>query len=222
MARSTNFNSSFMAEDETTQTNDFSRIPLIFLTKFSASVDEYVQGRLEASSLIHNNLEAWKTFRIAIRRTAPNFQPFTNAMGSLSGGFRDWSEEDEDMEAVINSDQKPFHLTDMRKHLQQCVCFILESVVISDLLIVSFFMRELLNNIPFAAKSQLIISFQQNWLRIAETCFDRVHEAMSDVIDKTILNHFQRFGILQSHLRCVIFPLCSIIAFINIAFVSLL
>jgi hypothetical protein len=207
MVRSTTFNSFFMAEEETIQINDAgllrSDYAVIFLTKFCASINEYARGGPEATSLIHDNLEVWDKFRIAIRRTAPNFQPFANAMGSLSDGIQDWSEE-EGLKAVIQSDQKPFYLTDMRKHLQRCVLLFLLTLI---LLIASILTRELLNYIPFTAKSQLMMSFQQSWLRTAETCFDRVHEAMSNVIDKTILNHFRNFGNLQSHLRCVILSL---------------
>jgi hypothetical protein len=90
----------------------------IFLTKFCTSINEYARGGPEAGSLIHQNLEAWKTFKIAIRKTAPNFHPFVSAMDSLSGGFRNWLEEEEG-ERVNHGDQKPFYLTDMKKHLQQ-------------------------------------------------------------------------------------------------------
>ena len=117
--------------------SDYSVI-LLDMSKFCESINEYALGGPEASSLIHDNLEAWKMFRTKLSgtETAPNFQPFANAMCSPSGGFLGWIEEDTDLKVVINNDQKPFYLMDMRKHLQQCVPLLLR--VLFLILLIAF------------------------------------------------------------------------------------
>jgi hypothetical protein len=109
---------------------------LHLIKTFSHDVDRYVQGGRAAERLIHQNKEAYKVFKDAIRSTAPNFQPYLTAVedesdieSSKESDDDDEmeSEDDDEMESkdddeISNGNSEPFYLADMRKHIEEFVC----------------------------------------------------------------------------------------------------
>ena len=51
---------------------------LTLLTQFCAQVDSFVEGSLDAASLIQESRAAYGKYKIGIRSTAPEFLPYVN------------------------------------------------------------------------------------------------------------------------------------------------
>ncbi|KAK0463897.1 P-loop containing nucleoside triphosphate hydrolase protein [Desarmillaria tabescens] len=163
---------------------------LKLVTSFSTEVQSLVRGRSDASRLIHENRQAFKDLKIAIRRTAPNFvpveddQPQPVMVNSLEDG------EEEDLAPELNTDE-PFTLTAMKRHIQRSLT------------------RELPNNVPFEAKVELITAFQATWHASVMNCFNRVQGCTYEVLMGCIERDFARYAILKGHLKTFIMELMN-------------
>ncbi|KAG7448030.1 P-loop containing nucleoside triphosphate hydrolase protein [Guyanagaster necrorhizus] len=163
---------------------------LKLVTSFSTEVQSLVRGRSNATHLIHENRQAFKDLKIAIRRTAPNFVPMEDGqpqpamVNSLEDG------EEEVLAPELSTDE-PFTLTDMKRHIQSSLT------------------RELPNNVPFEAKVELINAFQATWHVSVMNCFNRVQGCTYEVLIKCIEKDFSRYVILQGHLKTFIVELIN-------------
>lgn len=88
----------------------------ILITSFCSSVQQLARGGPQAGHLIHENRDAWRVFKDAIRGSAPNFKPFVDVTRG-SANFENYLGDGED-ELLISRGQ-PFYLTDMRKHIEK-------------------------------------------------------------------------------------------------------
>ncbi|KAK0210987.1 P-loop containing nucleoside triphosphate hydrolase protein [Desarmillaria ectypa] len=142
------------------------------------------------SRLIHENRQAFKDLKIAIRRTAPNFvpveddQPQPAMVNSLEDG------EEEVLAPELSTDE-PFTLTDMKRHIQSSLT------------------RELPNNVPFEAKVELITAFQTTWYASVMNCFNRVQGCTYEVLMGCIERDFARYTILKGHPKAFIMELMN-------------
>jgi hypothetical protein len=88
----------------------------ILITSFCSSIEQLVRGGPRAGQLIHENRDAWRAFKDAIRGTAPNFKPFIDVRTG-NDHFENHLGDGED--EVLVSHGKPFYLTDMREHIEK-------------------------------------------------------------------------------------------------------
>lgn len=97
---------------------------LNLVTSLVRAVEQYTRGEPTASHLIHANRDAFAKFKIAIRKTAPNFWPFLDKdLGREKIAF-DNAMEEEDMDIVETGDlvldtANRVSLTDMRAHIRK-------------------------------------------------------------------------------------------------------
>ena len=102
---------------------------LNLVTSLVRAVEQYTRGEPSASHLIHANRDAFWKFKIAIRKTAPNFWPFPDKdMGREKVAFEIAMEEEEDEEEgeivaeamgeVLDTTNR-VSLTDMRAHIRK-------------------------------------------------------------------------------------------------------
>lgn len=88
----------------------------ILITSFCSSIEQLARGGPQSGQLIHENRDAWREFKDAIRGTAPNFKPFFDATKS-NDDFENYLGDGED--EVLVSHGQPFYLTDMRRHIER-------------------------------------------------------------------------------------------------------
>lgn len=90
---------------------------LTLITGLSTEVDTYVQGKSDASRLVHDNRTTYGALKIAIRRTAPNFIPLLKRDPRAKVFVNSLEDGEEDL--LDEPGLKHFDLTDMRKHIQE-------------------------------------------------------------------------------------------------------
>jgi hypothetical protein len=93
---------------------------LTLLTRLCENVQQYVRGSSDSSNLIHHNRDAYVLFKNAIRKTTPNFVPFTDANHSNSSVLKSLAEGEEEAEELIGGTM-PIYLNEMRKHIKMYV-----------------------------------------------------------------------------------------------------
>ncbi|KIJ68611.1 hypothetical protein HYDPIDRAFT_146952 [Hydnomerulius pinastri MD-312] len=160
------------------------------VAEFCRTVDQYVRGGAETSSLIQHNRVAFAQFKYDIRSTAPNFRPFTTAADSRHKNFTNALDdgEDEGSEAALRSLSlaEPFFLDDMQRHIKRSVT------------------RELPNNVPFVSKVVLINGFQKHWGAASTKCSEQVRATLISFLNECIKHHFARHEALKSHLMIAV------------------
>ena len=160
---------------------------LQLITSYCADIDHYARGGPDTGALIHDHRAAYEEFKLKIRNTAPNFQPFLNESDSKKTGKRKVNPLEDDDAAGDNTaiGNHKFYLEDMRKHLENSIT------------------RELPNNVPFEAKVTLMQLFQQPWAGFMMACFERVVNSTFALLMERLKVQFSRYPALQLHLRCV-------------------
>lgn len=94
---------------------------LSLLTTFCSEFQTLAHGRADAAELIREHRKSYGSFKKAIRRTAPNFVPFT-----VSQKITDFTnclddEKDDPVANVSVTDKPSMNLTEIRKHIDQYV-----------------------------------------------------------------------------------------------------
>ncbi|KAL0571650.1 hypothetical protein V5O48_010308 [Marasmius crinis-equi] len=148
---------------------------------FASEFGQHVQGGSgDTATLIQSHRGAYEKFKISIRKTAPNFIPFTD---KESGN--EWDEHLEDEEdKETHTSQKPLNLTGMRIHIEKSRT------------------RELPYNVPFEAKVTLIKQFQERWHPSAVgECYRTVQSQTASVVMNLMQKRFQRHRRLFEDVR---------------------
>ncbi|KAF8591661.1 hypothetical protein K439DRAFT_1626647 [Ramaria rubella] len=160
---------------------------LNLVTKFCASFEGFVEGIRGSERLIQENHKSYVAFKIAIRRSAPDFRPFVTAIES-SGDIIDPSEVvgDEPLPENCILTSEPIYLQDVRAYINRART------------------RELPNNIPFPAKVALIERFTASWEAPINDCFHAVLNRVFLTLMGLITERFGRFSLLQSRVRAII------------------
>ncbi|KAJ8092575.1 hypothetical protein PM082_006900 [Marasmius tenuissimus] len=157
---------------------------------FAGEFQGFVQGgSANTASLIQSHKTEYEKFKVAVRKTAPNFVPF-HAGESADG----WDEnfEDGSAEDTPQSTQRPFNLTAMRNHIKKSMT------------------RELPNNVPFEAKVALIRQFQAKWQSAAiNDCYRAVKQLTLQLVMRLVQDRFQRHHLLLSDVKSSVSKLFS-------------
>ncbi|THH14151.1 hypothetical protein EW146_g6152 [Bondarzewia mesenterica] len=144
------------------------------ITSLCDDIREYVKGGQGCERLIQENRQIFARFKQDIRSTTPNFTTFL----------------DEDEHDVVigktRSSNVQFFLDDMRAHIERSVT------------------RQLPNNVPFPAKTSLIVEFQSKWADAANACFSRVREITMRVLLECVKSRFGRWANLHAQVRACI------------------
>ncbi|RDB17526.1 Interferon-induced GTP-binding protein Mx2 [Hypsizygus marmoreus] len=154
---------------------------LSLLTQFCHDVQRHVLGGMEENQLIHQNRDAYASFKRTIRQTAPNFIPIK--MNRSTQASEACSNNIASVQIDEHTKAKPCYLDDMRAHIKQSIA------------------RELPNNVPFRAKEVLIAEFQASWDSAVDVCFSAVQKSMEVMLEQCIRSHFYRYDHLEGHIR---------------------
>ncbi|KAI0925406.1 hypothetical protein AcV7_005662 [Taiwanofungus camphoratus] len=148
---------------------------------FCNDVKDEVYGKEEDKTFVHRNRAVYKTFKIAIRRTAPDFRPFENT--SQYGRPRDLvlKHDDSDEEAETDTGTDFMDLYDVRRVIQESIAW------------------ELPNNLPYEAKRRLIKSFIEDWPTPTKECFNKIIVILSSMVNAKISKHFGQFRPLEQY-----------------------
>ncbi|KAF8510294.1 P-loop containing nucleoside triphosphate hydrolase protein [Hysterangium stoloniferum] len=162
---------------------------MALVTQFCATFDGYAEGRRNCERLVQENLKTYRTFKLAIRCSAPDFRPFE---------CKDDDNEDTDISRQITeivgdeplpekteslSSPSPVYLEEVRDHLLRAKT------------------RELPYNTPFPAKVSLIEEFTKTWEAPVEDCFEDVKNRIDDFLKDLIKKDFGRFFDLETQVR---------------------
>ncbi|KAG5640591.1 hypothetical protein DXG03_007994 [Asterophora parasitica] len=159
---------------------------LKLLTTFCDDIQRSTSTGSDASQLIHRNRDAYASFKSAIRKTAPNFVPAVlyNLDKNPSGQHEEAAETSFGVDGLTKA--KPFFLNNMRDHIKQSVT------------------RELPNNVPFSAKADLIVQFQEGWHAAIAVCFTAVRQQVEAMLEQRVKDTFYSYDHLEGHIRIFI------------------
>ncbi|KAJ7472548.1 Dynamin central region-domain-containing protein [Mycena latifolia] len=125
------------------------------INKFNNDIGQYVQGGVLAASLVQSNRSEYRTFKIAIRRTAPILVPFRNAAGVPSS----------DRAACTGIEaNRLIYLEDVQKMISESTG------------------RELPGHVPYDVNTTLIKRFQESWAKVAKDCLNAVYNETREII----------------------------------------
>ncbi|KAF5376650.1 hypothetical protein D9615_007811 [Tricholomella constricta] len=171
---------------------------LKLLTGFCDDVQHAVYDGLKGNQLIHQNGDAYRAFKSAIRQSAPNFIPAISYTRNGSEDHDGTSRTSLRVDELTRSTS--FYLNDMRDHIRKSIT------------------RELPNNVPYSSKAFLINKFQAGWQSAVDVCFAAVREQMEKMLEKRIEKVFYRYDNLKGHIRIFVseimqshYDLCSAI-----------
>ncbi|KAF9066276.1 P-loop containing nucleoside triphosphate hydrolase protein [Rhodocollybia butyracea] len=151
-----------------------------------ATLSHSRHGRADATELIRTHRHSYGAFKKAIRQTAPKFVPFAESQKVTDFNNCLDDEEDDPVANVSATDKPLMNLTEFRKHIDRSLT------------------RELPHNVPYEAKTALILQFQTTWPDAVETCFEKVKEITLKILLRNVDVHFGRFNLLRSHIRNLI------------------
>ncbi|KAG6918468.1 hypothetical protein DXG01_014095 [Tephrocybe rancida] len=154
-------------------TEDPANYMLKLITGFCDNITRSVESGLD-SQLVHLNRDTYAEFKVAIRKSAPNFVPAVQPKNVVSGNS-----------SIVDeySEEKPFYLSDMREHIKRSIT------------------RELPNNVPFSAKVDLITKFQAGWEAATQVCFNAVRGHVKQMLKHQVARTFHRYEKLEGHIR---------------------
>jgi hypothetical protein len=90
------------------------------VTLLGSKVNRQVQGGHGAERLIHDNRTAFEVFKLAIRRTAPNFIPAVgNGIKEPDLPFDNSFEHEHESDESIELDNGPLYLSDIREQIKK-------------------------------------------------------------------------------------------------------
>ncbi|KAJ6610621.1 P-loop containing nucleoside triphosphate hydrolase protein [Mycena sp. CBHHK59/15] len=147
----------------------------------------------EPSELIQRNNAAFGDFKIAIRRTAPNFVAVVRC-NAASRGAEVLSDEEEGEildDQTADNTLKRIYLTDVREELRKAKT------------------RELPGDVPPAAKAALIADFQETWGHSTQICFDGVKDSLCTLLSQKIQHIFDRYSNLRNRLHTYVSDLIT-------------
>ncbi|KAL4246136.1 hypothetical protein ABKN59_008971 [Abortiporus biennis] len=146
---------------------------LRLITGFSAEVGSLVKGVESYERLLQNCRPAYSKFKLNIRRTAPDFRPFTSPTDPLisddNGNHRVDIEEDGHEQSMSSY---PLYINDVKAHIERSLT------------------RELPYNVPFRVKASLIKNFTSEWDPYCQECFDTIYTATLEELKKSVECHF--------------------------------
>ncbi|KZS86992.1 P-loop containing nucleoside triphosphate hydrolase protein [Sistotremastrum niveocremeum HHB9708] len=163
---------------------------LSMITGFSSDAQSHVNGTDAHVALVQENRSVYRKFKIAIRKTAPEFRPFLKkeANGAALARWDDSAVVDE--EPLEPSDKSPndpvIYLDDLRKHIR------------------SSRTHELPDIVPYPAKLQSIEAFVELWEDPISECFTKVNEGFKRTLIDLIHEHFSRFPALEANIRSLV------------------
>ncbi|KAI0707439.1 P-loop containing nucleoside triphosphate hydrolase protein [Cerioporus squamosus] len=156
------------------------------IAKFYTDMQAVVYGRSEDKSFVHRSRDAYRSFRWAIRHSAPDFRPFENP-----GEYTDPGEPDYDMIrrralALSKDDNVVIGLFDVRDVIKRCTGW------------------EILPYVPYEANVQLIKTFVKQWSDPAQQCFVQVQVIVDEVLAEKVSEHFGRFPLLKQDISLIL------------------
>lgn len=166
------------------------------VTAFCKALQDIVHGRSESKTFVHTNRDIYEEFKIAIRATAPNFQPFTDV-----DFYRSEEVQADGTTRRVDLVQRPMYLYDVRRVIKECVRSSMHHLPRSSRLNRSIGW-ELPHNIPYDAKTLLFKEFLVLWPEPKDTCLGAISTILNETIDREISVHFERFKPLESHIGC--------------------
>ncbi|KAK4705660.1 hypothetical protein P7C70_g541, partial [Phenoliferia sp. Uapishka_3] len=152
-------------------------------TDFSSEAEQYCKGTFEHESLIHGTTEAFKHFKLDIQMTLPRFIPFEkDSTDPRKANFTEPESLKDDIENAVPGTADLFRslrleldLDDTRERIRKAVT------------------RELPYNVPFAAKSKVILTSIASWKQFAIDCLESVRPLVNATVEELIQTHFGRF-----------------------------
>lgn len=98
---------------------------LTLLTQFCVQVNSFVEGSLDAASLVQESRAAYGEYKISIRSTAPEFLPYANPNAARaeigSGRAIKFLQLDDDEGVAMQANPSFLFLDDVRNRINQCV-----------------------------------------------------------------------------------------------------
>ncbi|KAJ3551062.1 hypothetical protein NM688_g4940 [Phlebia brevispora] len=155
------------------------------IISFCRDLQAIVSGQSEDKGFVHRNRAVYEKFNIAIRKTAPNFQPFEDLDKYVLG-------EDPTLAQDLNTEERPdtvmppMDLYDVRRVIKESTGW------------------ELPRNIPYGAKVTLIRRSIELWSDPTSDCCDEIMTILRGEVDKQISEHFGRFRHLESHIGPIV------------------
>ncbi|KAJ7449129.1 P-loop containing nucleoside triphosphate hydrolase protein [Mycena galericulata] len=165
---------------------------LNLITDFCTEIRQYVDGQSDMNNLIHERNAAFEAFKLAIRKTSPQFIARIPGQAGADATYPIHVDSEPPSSATnLIANQKPVFLTDIRLHITKSIT------------------RELPGNIPFSSKKSLITAFQQTWFASTAVCFDSIKRSMLEQLMRSIDEKFGRYELLQTRLKACITDLAS-------------
>ncbi|KZT61034.1 hypothetical protein CALCODRAFT_447877 [Calocera cornea HHB12733] len=157
--------------------------------KFSSSVRGSLMGSPGSKAFVRMNKKLFGDFKLAVRRTAPLFLPYTTGEAKLNVGPTVYTEPTCVAEDFAEFDKlKPMNLDEVRDIIEQ------EMSV------------ELPFNVPFESKASLMLVPVQTWGPLIKDCFEKVYPGALAVAHTATIAVFGRFdqGPLLSKVQTII------------------
>ncbi|TDL15309.1 P-loop containing nucleoside triphosphate hydrolase protein [Rickenella mellea] len=153
---------------------------LDLINRFCGELNIAVYGNGNLKTFIQQNRATYRTFKIKIRGTAPDFRPVETNPEVRCGPIRDDEDMDE-MDSVHHINAKKHDLYSVRRVIKESIAW------------------ELPHNVPFDAKAFLIRECLDNWDSPALACHDAVSTRLHGFLDIKVKEHFKRFPKLQAY-----------------------
>ncbi|KAG6862119.1 hypothetical protein C0995_005931 [Termitomyces sp. Mi166 len=183
---------------------------LKLLTSFCDDVHRAVHSGLDVNQLVHLSTEAFREYKVSIRKTAPNFIPVVSHDSVTSSASS--TKVDELAEGPI------FYLNDMHVSIYRGWLYPPVSLASYSSFFPSSITRELPNNVPFSAKVDLITKFQAGWESATESCLAVVRKHVQNMLEYQIKRTFHRYEHLEGHVRIFVseivqryFDVCNLV-----------
>ncbi|TDL21013.1 hypothetical protein BD410DRAFT_790079 [Rickenella mellea] len=152
---------------------------LEMINKFCGELKEAVYGKGNFKLFIQQNQASYRAFKIKIRSTAPDFRPVENV--SKCAAISDVEESDE-IGAHNFTNATPYDLYGVRRVIKESIAW------------------ELPHNIPFDAKSRLILECLERWDAPAFECLSSVSTRLYSYLHEKNQEQFKRFPKLQAYI----------------------
>lgn len=165
---------------------------LTLVTSCGADFQKYVEGGVDAATLVQATRGAFATFKQGIKGTTPNFLPYLSSEDNKPG-FKTYLEgEEEESFNESGYTTRPFFLEDMRRHIEKSIT------------------RELPDDVPFPCKVTLIKSYQGAWSGLAKTCFKSVKESTLNCLTMQVEEKFGPYTALKNRIMSLVTQLIAI------------
>ncbi|OBZ73062.1 Interferon-induced GTP-binding protein Mx2 [Grifola frondosa] len=169
---------------------------------FCDDLQDAVCGRGEDKTFVHRSRATYEQFKVAIRKTAPNFRPFEDSTRcykppEFAPEVGDYGMEDN---ASVAGTASPEDTASLPSEGTQVIGL----YDVREVIRLYFDRMGVTHNLPYDAKKRLIKDFMDGWPAPAQKCFDDISSILSKTLSEFVATRFGRFKALEQHIERIV------------------